>query len=326
MFQDKEDKNQSRSIDVSVIVPFRSFLVIDYEPCLESLRNQDFESCYEIIFVEGGNIAQARNHGIKKSDGQYIAFLDSDCLAPKDWLTQHVAQMKEKEEAEGIGGPGVTPKSTSLLSDAIDAVYQTTLGSLGSASLSKPDKIKQVNAISTHNSIFKGDTLRELGGFNESFLMNEDTELSLRLREHGYRIYFSPTPPVTHKRKSNLPDFFKKFYRWGVSRARAGLTNSRLIDLRIVTLYALIPFCLLTGYWVPLIPLTFFTLYLIMIIFYGILSGVHRQDARLLYCVPSLFIIQHIGYALGLTAGVIKGPYRKSTDQPSFKEIIYKKP
>ena len=326
MFQVKEDESHIGNIDVSVIVPFQSFFTSDFESCLTSLRNQDFDGSYEILLIEGGNIAQARNQGIKKSKGKYIAFLDSDCIAPKDWLSLHIAQIGANDDAVGVGGPGVAPESVSLLSNAIESVYQTSLGSLGSASLSNTSSIKQVNAISSHNSIFKGDALRAVGGFNESFLLNEDTELSLRLREKGYRVYFSPKPQVIHKRKSRILDFFNKFYRWGVSRARAGLTNSKLIDYRIAILYSAVVLCLLSGYWNILIPLTLFTVYLVIVLFYGIINGIKKRDSRLLYWIPSLFLIQHIGYALGLTVGLVKGPYRKTSDQPRFREIIYRKP
>ena len=83
------------------------------ERCIESLYNQKFKGEYEIIVVDGMsddgtyetlkkikkkykiklfqnpvlNAAAGRNLGIKKSKGTYIAFIDGDAIAEKDWLS-----------------------------------------------------------------------------------------------------------------------------------------------------------------------------------------------------------------------------------------------
>jgi len=96
--------------EISVIVPsYNSYMTI--EKCIDSLLNQDFEAEYEIIVVDSSrdaktvetlrnlpsqvkvyhsdrrlNAGQARNLGVEVSNGKILAFIDSDCIAPKDWL------------------------------------------------------------------------------------------------------------------------------------------------------------------------------------------------------------------------------------------------
>ena len=91
---------------VSIVVPvYNSGKYLD--KCLESIRNQtleDFEcilvddgssdssgsicdsfSCrdkrFSVIHLENGGVSRARNHGIRKAEGEYIGFVDSD-----DWI------------------------------------------------------------------------------------------------------------------------------------------------------------------------------------------------------------------------------------------------
>lgn len=109
---------------VSVIVPV--YNVEKYlEKCLDSLVNQDF-SDYEIIIVndgspdnsqkiidkyvkkydfiksfikENGGLSSARNYGIDKSCGNYLAFVDSDDYVDKNFLKElYSAITKDKSD------------------------------------------------------------------------------------------------------------------------------------------------------------------------------------------------------------------------------------
>lgn len=99
-------------IEVSVIVPV--YNVEEYlDRCLKSLINQEFDN-YEVIVVndgspdnsqtiideyvknypdkiisfekENGGVSSARNYGLKKAKGKYVAFVDSDDYVSKNYL------------------------------------------------------------------------------------------------------------------------------------------------------------------------------------------------------------------------------------------------
>jgi len=80
---------------VSVVIPTIKGREKMLKRAVDSIKNQTYEN-YEIIVVsEGDNANIARNIGIKKAKGEYIAFLDDD----DEWLpTKLEEQMKYIEK------------------------------------------------------------------------------------------------------------------------------------------------------------------------------------------------------------------------------------
>ena len=62
------------------------------------------------------------------------------------------------------------------------------------ARLAEPDHVYVARDFYSGNSSLRADVLRELGGFDESFIAygNEDVELALRLRMAGVTLRYDP--------------------------------------------------------------------------------------------------------------------------------------
>ena len=110
---------------ISVVVPVynREQLLAR---CLEHLMAQDYDS-FEVIVVDDGSTdgsvevanqfgvkvvsleanqgaASARNAGVEAARGEYVAFIDSDCCAPPDWLSTMARYMEEEPGCVGVNG------------------------------------------------------------------------------------------------------------------------------------------------------------------------------------------------------------------------------
>jgi len=112
---------------LSVVVPsYNSHPTI--KKCIESLLKQEIEADYEIIVVDSSsdegvaeilkefpevklyrfrkrlNAGQARNIGTKASRGDIIAFIDSDCVAPENWLKRILDDFNRYPQICGVFG------------------------------------------------------------------------------------------------------------------------------------------------------------------------------------------------------------------------------
>jgi glycosyltransferase involved in cell wall biosynthesis len=107
-----------QSVDVSVIIPFHDAAPY-LERCLDAVHAQMLDAAgYEVILVDNGSTRDweelvekfprvrifkqptpgayaARNRGVRESNGQVLAFIDSDCVASKNWLKEVTAPLKE---------------------------------------------------------------------------------------------------------------------------------------------------------------------------------------------------------------------------------------
>jgi len=196
----------------SVIVPTYNRLHL-LKRTIESLLKQTFKD-FEIIVVDdestdgtakyladlekNGHVipilqtnkgpAVARNVGIRRAAGKYIAFTDDDCVVPSDWLEKLHAHFKIGKIA-GVGGSARTGDPSNLYAVANDMIVnflKSELNELYHLKLS----------------------LESVGGFDEGYFIGaEERDLNYRLFLKGERLTYDPAIIVEHHNDSN----FKKF-------------------------------------------------------------------------------------------------------------------
>ncbi len=182
---------------ISVVIPAfneEKFLA----KCLESLKNQDFDD-FEIIVVDNNStdrtvevakkfgaivlfeknqgVAFARQKGFLKAKGEIIASTDADTILPKNWLSKIFEEFKKDKDLVAFGG------SCEFYSGPISA-------RLASKFLLKPflilDKFFSGGwNLMGCNMAIKKEAFLKIGGFNTNLKLNEDVEISFRLRKNG---------------------------------------------------------------------------------------------------------------------------------------------
>ncbi len=298
---------------------------------LPSILGQRCRQPYEVLVVEGGNRAQARNHGAKQSRTPAVAYIDADCEAPQGWLQSLVIALACDDTAAGVGGVSESHNPSTTLTRAIDGVFSTYLGSLDSPSLisfPRPEK-RPARALSTHNCIYRRDALIEAGGFDPRYAVGEDTEASSRLREKGYRLILDKNIHVHHDRASTLHRFSNMFYMYGVGRARSTLTDPKNVDPRILGLFLLSLAVTLAAPLYPSLLHAALLLYAATTLASAIDGSSRAGSARLIPLMIPLYAVQHTSYLAGLVAGLLRGPWREpNVEEPTLVErrVIYPHP
>lgn len=222
-----------KTTKVSVIIPaYNASGTID--ACLNSVKNLD-PPALEIIVVDDASTdntailarrknvqvirlernqgpGQARNKGAKKALGEYIAFTDSDCIVPRDWLKKFQTKFATDNFC-GITGPYSGPGRPHLIAKIIDRWLRYNQRKI-------PDNI--VSCI-TSNMFVKQKDFLDLEGFpsyklpgsNDFYWGNEDEEFAWLLsKKTGKKFYWMRDNGCQHIYRNSLSAHYRQQKFW----------------------------------------------------------------------------------------------------------------
>jgi mycofactocin system glycosyltransferase len=159
--------------------------------------------------VNGGP-GPARNSALGATGTELIAFLDSDCVPPPDWiagLAGHFADPLVAAVAPRIvgaaAGPGGSPPEASTL-DLGDRPARVA-------------PMTRVAYVPTAALVLRRGALG--GGFDEALRYGEDVDLVWRLIEAGWRVRYEPAVRVAHAEPASRPALLRRRFRYGTSAA-----------------------------------------------------------------------------------------------------------
>lgn len=291
---------------VSVVIPVynrQDFVSV----CLASLCSQTYPlERYEILLVDDGSTdgtseraremlrgwpgafqiiekanegpASARNAGIKASQADVIAFIDSDCVAEASWLEQLVETLVASD-ADGVGGPLVNIVPKGWVAQYLDAAsffrHRVRHG--------------QVDYLLTANVAFRRSVLVSVNGFSQyKGVWGEDADLSFRLIQEGYTLVLAEQGIVTHYGTPvSLRGLVKDLYHYGYGNSvlSRNWKNGRTPEMELLRhggAVALSPFLALSyaqqvSIW---LALTFLPLIVIehSAFICGLITGIARRN------------------------------------------------
>lgn len=165
----------------------------------------------KVIWVEGPARGPAanRNHGVRQATGEWLAFVDDDCIPEKSWLA---------EITRAIPGSDVIEGRTVCLgrtNHPLEEIVENLTGDL----------------FWSCNLAIRRDLFERLGGFDEDFLEagGEDLEFAWRIRQMKLNARYVPNAVVYHPaRRLPLRKWIKRAFqsRWhllyGLKTTRAG--------------------------------------------------------------------------------------------------------
>jgi len=296
---------------------------------LESLSKQSFTD-FEVLIVEDGSTQRSedvyeqyvtklrmqyffkpntgpgpsRNFGFEHAAGSFFVVFDSDCILPPEYfanLERHLL----RQPLDAWGGPDRGHESFSSLQQAMAYTMSsvlTTGGIRGGKNQSEKFQPRSFN-MGMSRKVWE-----QTGGFRFDKLA-EDIELSIRIRNAGFRIGLVPEAFVYHKRRTSLISFFRQVEGFGRGRVRVGKVHPREIKpvhwlpSLILLDFVLMPVVLIWNRPLVLAGYGFYFLYWLILMF-DCFRLTHSIPATIL-SVPSA-MVQFFGYGWGFLSEMFR--------------------
>jgi glycosyltransferase involved in cell wall biosynthesis len=158
---------------------------------------QAYGSVAKVLQIRGVPVGVLRNAGARSGTGQYVCFIDSDCVIPKDYF-HRIEGVFSAVGADAVGCMVRLPPNPHW----IERTWYE---------LHKHSSDGYVTFINSGNFALTRKSFDQTGGFSEGLLTGEDAEYCLRLVAKGYKIYESLEIEAVHLRNpKSLTSFFLK--------------------------------------------------------------------------------------------------------------------
>ena len=161
------------------------------------------------VFSKPLNAPAAYNYALKIATNDIIAFVDADAKVEQEWLNKLVPHLLDSKTA-GVSGNIETWNPENPWARCIG--YDIT---------ARYARIKDfTDRVATMNLLLKRSVLNEVGGFDESYPSQYDTELGFRISRLGYKIAFERTATCYHFNRPTLRAYFRQQLQYGRNTVR----------------------------------------------------------------------------------------------------------
>jgi peptidoglycan/xylan/chitin deacetylase (PgdA/CDA1 family)/glycosyltransferase involved in cell wall biosynthesis len=214
---------------------------------VSSLVEQDFDEPFEIIVATSGGDRTAevvhqhfpdvsviespvrlmpggaRNLGMTLARGDFVAFLEGDCLARPDWVRNRVAAHRAGHEAVASAVAVANPEHAAARATTF-LCYENRL----ERSPEGPAGLPRSFGLS-----FTREVLNRAGPFDETVRLDEDLLMAHRLQEVGVSAWFEPSVCIEHVGPARLRDLLREQSSRGRRRARSDVLIQPPGSLRV---------------------------------------------------------------------------------------------
>jgi mycofactocin system glycosyltransferase len=163
----------------------------------------------------------ARNHGADLATTEFLAFLDSDCVPPIDWIVSLSAHFEDS--AVAVVAPRIVGTSGSSNSHSRSARWSCPLDMGERASeVSEGTRVPYVPSAAL---LVRRSALVGVEGFDVTFRYGEDVDLVWRLADAGWLIRYDPAIVVEHNEPERSGALMRRRFLYGTSAGPLALRH-----------------------------------------------------------------------------------------------------
>jgi len=229
------------------------------------------------------------------ADAKYLVRLDAHGEYPANFVTDLINEAEQTSADSVVVSMNTIGKSD--FQKAVAVAQNSKLGNGGSAHRNESLQGKWVEH--GHHALMRIEAYKNVGGYDESFVANEDAELDFRLLAAGFKIWLTGATTMNYFPRDSFYGLYVQYYRYGLGRASNVLKHNQIPKLRQMIPLSVFP-CLLLTLLSPISAI--FTLpflgWLFICLSYGLLLGF--QNKSLSTCVSGcIAATMHMGWSIG---------------------------
>lgn len=177
----------------------------------ELIRSQ-FAEVHLIVSQKRLSAGMARNLGIRQAKGEWLFFIDQDCVVPDSWIGSLLRHLSRPEVA-GVGG-SLAVGNAEILSGwctyFLEFLYHFPAAS--------EPRICRTFLLGS-NSVWRSEVLKSLEFPDQT--LAEDLLLSDAVRSEGWQLIYDPTISVWHQNRAGWLVFLRYCRAMGTASAKA---------------------------------------------------------------------------------------------------------
>ncbi|MFI4977949.1 MAG: glycosyltransferase [Solirubrobacterales bacterium] len=234
-------------VDVSVLIP-----VLNEENHIReaaaAMLAQELDGTFELIFADGRSVDRTReildglaagdprirvldnpgrhtasglNICLRAARGEFVARMDAHTYYPRRYLAAGIERL-QKGDTEWVSGPQV-PQPTGLISRAMAIALGSWLGRGGSRKWSKDDAVggeERDLDTGVFGGVWRRAAVLDIGGWDERWPINQDSEMAARFLERGVRLVCIPEMAARYTPRNSLRGLGRQYFRYGLYRAQ----------------------------------------------------------------------------------------------------------
>ncbi len=335
----------------SIIVPFYN-RKDEIQALLESFQFLNFPVArYELILVDDGSMddissliqkylddkdinliylsqrnlgpGAARNLGMKRANGTFLIFIDSDCTVDPNWLKE-IDRSLQETSADAFGGPDSYRDDFPPLLKAIN-YSMTSFLTTGGIRGHKNKKLGKFYPRS-FNMGLNLDTYRNIGGFGQ-LRHGQDIEFSNRIIKTGAKVIQIDKAIVYHKRRTSIKKFFKQVFNWSAARINLFLIDKSMLEpVHVIPAVALL--LTIALFFIVFVHPKLFIYFLFIATGLLLISAldcwIKYRSLRTALLVIIIIPIQIYAYGLGFTIAFVRRVILKHKEFIGFKKNYYR--
>lgn len=261
------------------------------------------------------NIPTALNLAVASARGEIIARIDAHAV-PSNGYIRRCVEVLSQPNTGVVGMPCIVrPGGDGLLAQAIASAVSHPFG-IGDAKYRLGEGSALQESVDTVAfACFTKSLWKELGGFNESLMTNEDYDFNYRVRLTGRKVILDRSGYCNYFARTSFRDLAAQYSRYGGWKAQMIRLHPRSIKFRhmVAPIFVFSLACLVTlsPFWPVfafLLGLEMGTYALLSLLFGWKIKRRNHSTVGILLLVPLVFLVIHLTWGASFLLGLVRTP------------------